>query len=269
MFPTIFHYIHTYGLMLAIAFLVGIGWVSREGKRQNIPPDKVMDLGLWVLFASVIGSRIAYVLPHWNEFAARPLSVIAVWEGGLTFYGGVLLAVPVGFLFMWKNRLPIWRTSDLGAPAFALGVFLGRVGCFLNGCCFGNPTGVPWGVTFPENCPAGYQFGDVARLHPTQVYEALAGLAILGILLLVRRKKPFEGAVFWTFVLLYGAWRFLSDSWRYYDPQSTLLWSRMDIPESRVASLALVALSVVFLVILSAQARRRMPNSTVLKGEGQ
>lgn len=155
MYPTIFHYIHTYGLMLAIAFLVGIWWVSREGKKQNLEPDKVMDLGLWVLVAAVVGSRIAYVLPHWNEFQARPWTVIAVWEGGLTFYGGVLLAVPVGFFYMWRNHLPIWRTADLVAPAFAIGIFFGRIGCLLNGCCFGLPTKLPWGITYPVDCPGG------------------------------------------------------------------------------------------------------------------
>jgi phosphatidylglycerol:prolipoprotein diacylglycerol transferase len=255
MYPTLFHYIHTYGLMLAIAFLVGIWWVTREGKKQDIPPEKVMDLGLWVLIAAVVGARIAYVLPHWNEFAARPLSVVAVWEGGLTFYGGVLLAVPVGFFYMWKNQMPIWRTADLVAPAFALGVFFGRIGCLLNGCCFGLPTKLPWGISFPENCPASYQF-DGARIHPSQAYESLAGLAIFGLLLLVKRKKRADGALFFIFVLSYNLWRFASDFWRYYDPQSTVAWGRLEISQSQIMSLALGVLSLVFLAVLKARSKQ-------------
>ena len=267
MFPTIFHYIHTYGLMLAISFLAGIWWVSREGVKSGLDPDKVMDLGLWVLVASVIGSRVAYVLPHWNEFHSRAWTVLFVWEGGLTFYGGVLLAVPVGFWYLWKNHMPIWRTADLVAPAFALGLFFGRIGCFLNGCCFGNPTRLPWGISFPENCPAGYQFGDLAKLHPSQLYESLAGLGILGLLLLLKRRKPFEGALFWTFTLLYALWRFFSDPLRYYDPQSMLLWGRREVPESQVASLAIVALAIIFLIVLGRRSKPKTATSIPAKGE--
>lgn len=257
MFPTIFHFIHTYGLMLAIAFLTGIWWVSREGKKEGISPDQVMDLGLWVLFAAVLGSRVAYVLPHWNEFAAQPWTVLAVWEGGLTFYGGVLLAVSVGFWFIWKSHLPIWRTADLIAPAFAMGIAIGRIGCFLNGCCFGNPTVLPWGLSFPENCPAGYQWGETARLHPTQVYESLVGVVLFLILLWLRRTQRYEGFLFWSFALLYALWRLFSDSLRYYDIQSVLVWGKREIPESQLISLALSVISAAFLIALWVRSRKR------------
>jgi phosphatidylglycerol:prolipoprotein diacylglycerol transferase len=224
MFPTILKIgpvgLHSYGLMLALAFIIGIAMVQRGAQRLGVPREAVADLGLWILVASVAGSRLYYVASHWEEYASRPLTALAVWDGGLTFYGGVLLALPVSFLFIRKKRLPGWSLADLTAPAFALGLGLGRIGCFLSGCCFGKPSHLPWAMTFPADSFAGSIYR--CPIHPTQLYESLFGFLCFGLLSFLARRKYFPGFLMVLFLGLYGAWRFAIDNLRYYE--SSQLW---------------------------------------------
>lgn len=219
MFPTIIKLgpigLHSYGLMLALAFVIGIAMVQRKAARLGISREAVADLGLWILAAAVVGSRFFYVASHWEEYAPNPLSALAVWDGGLTFYGGVLLALPVSFIFVRARRLPYWRLADLVAPAFALGLGLGRIGCFLSGCCFGKPSHLPWAVIFPPHSFAGSVFS--CPIHPTQLYESLFGFACFGLLVWLSKRRHFPGFLICLFIGLYGAWRFFIDNFRYYE----------------------------------------------------
>ncbi len=214
--------LHSYGLMLALAFIIGIRLVQNGAARLGISREQVADLGLLILAAAVVGSRAFYVATHWPDYAHRPLSALAVWDGGLTFYGGVLAALPTSYLYVRSKKLPYRKLADLAAPAFALGLGLGRIGCFLSGCCFGKPSHLPWAVRFPPHSFAGYVFD--CPLHPTQLYESLFGFACFGLLLLLSKRKHFDGFLMCLFIGLYGAWRMLIDIWRYYETTQVWAW---------------------------------------------
>ncbi|MEO0226181.1 MAG: prolipoprotein diacylglyceryl transferase, partial [candidate division WOR-3 bacterium] len=193
--------IYSYGLMLAISFLLGIYLAQRWAKRVNIDPKKIEDLGFWILIAAVIGARALYIIFHPDEFLSDPLSFIKVWQGGLMFFGGFIGAVIASLIFLKKNRISILKTGDLIAPVVALGEFLTRIGCFLNGCCFGIPTNLPWGIKFPEHSVAGQLH---TSIHPTQLYSSLFGL-LLFIYLLRRQKRQLRtGQIFSEFLIAYA-----------------------------------------------------------------
>lgn len=225
MFPTLLKIgplgLHSYGLMLALAFILGIWLVQRKAAGLGITKDQVADLGLLILAAAIAGSRIFYVATHWSDYRSVPLTALAVWDGGLTFYGGVMAALPASYLYVRAKKLPYWRLADLAAPAFALGLGLGRIGCFLSGCCFGKPSDLPWALRFPPHSFAGYVFD--CPLHPTQLYESLFGFACFGLLIWLSRRKHFPGFLMCLFIGLYGAWRLVIDLWRYYE--TTQIWA--------------------------------------------
>ena len=220
--------IRGYGLMLAIAFFVGIYMALRRSKRVGISSRNIVDLSVYIMISSILGARLFYVVSHWEEFSNRPLDIFNPFQSsgefgiaGLVFYGGLLAATSVAIWYMRRHRMPVWKVTDVFAPSIALGIFFTRIGCFLNGCCFGTPADLLWGMVFPESSPAGYVFPHTP-IHPAQLYSSLYGLAIFGLLLFLERFKRFDGFTFWVFVLLYAAARFSVDFVRYYEHSMTL-----------------------------------------------
>lgn len=244
--------LHSYGLMLAVAFLSGIMVIERLAGPRGFDKDKILDCSLVIMAAAIVGSRAFYVLSHLDEYRANWWSVLAVWEGGLTFYGGVLLSVPAAVVFMLRTKIPVWPLADLIAPAFALGVGFGRLGCFLNGCCFGKPSGLPWAVRFPADSAAGAMG---CALQPTQLYEALFGFALFAVLLTLVRKKFFPGFLFWLFIALYAVWRFFLDFLRYYEPSQFTL---MGLTNNQwVSVLLLISAAAAAVILFRRDARRK------------
>jgi phosphatidylglycerol---prolipoprotein diacylglyceryl transferase len=252
--PEIYHWgflhIRSYGLMLAVAFLAGT-WLSlREARRLSIDEDALVTVILVVLVSSVVGARALYVLEHVQEFRREWGSMLAVWQGGLTLYGGVVAGTVAGLLAARQMSLPMWTVADALTPAFALGTVFGRIGCFLNGCCYGTPTTLPWGVTFPADSFAGLEFGN-ARVHPSQLYFALAGLVLFGVSWLLRKRLRVPGSLFWTFLLLFALVRIPLDATRAYEPESTVFaLGTMEARESQVTSLALALFSTLMILRL-------------------
>jgi phosphatidylglycerol:prolipoprotein diacylglycerol transferase len=209
---------HTYGLMLAIAFVVGIQLALAEGRRRGLDDWRLGTLALWILVWSIAGSRLVYVLTHLDSYrGGRWLEALAIWEGGLTMYGGLLAALVGSVLLVRHWRLPLGSVFDAFAPSVALGEGITRIGCFLNGCCFGRPCDLPWAVSFPSHSHAGATYGPTP-LHPTQLYLSAAGLAIFAILWLLRRRIVTPGRLFWVFLLLQCVARFTIDFFRYFEP---------------------------------------------------
>ena len=243
MYPELAHWgfvhIRTYGLMLALAFLVGTWLGMREAKRLGLDEDRLVNVILIVLIASVLGARALYVLEHIQEFRREWGSVIALWQGGLTLYGGVIAGTIAGLLAAQRLGLPMWTVADALAPSLALGTGIGRVGCFLNGCCYGRPTTLPWGVHFPPDSFAGLEFGNAA-VHPSQLYFAAAGVILFALLWGLRRRMTVPGVLFWTFIVLFGLVRIPLDMTRAYEPEAVVLHlSAFDVTESQMSSLAL------------------------------
>ncbi|RPJ42979.1 MAG: prolipoprotein diacylglyceryl transferase [Candidatus Latescibacterota bacterium] len=213
--------IRSYGVMIALSFAIGIWLAVRRGRKRGVDPGRITDLSIVILIASIVGARLLYVLPYWGEFAANPLRVFEIWRGGLTMYGGLAGAVLASALYMRAKRMPFWKVADIVAPSVALGLSLTRVGCFLNGCCFGVPNPSGWGVRFPPHSAAGSEFYGVP-LHPAQLYDSAVGLFLFLLLLLLDGKLRRDGRLFLVFIGLYGVARFFLDRVRYYEDVSTV-----------------------------------------------
>lgn len=204
-----------YGLMYILAFVAGYYLALAGVKRKRLPltRDDVADLVFTLALGVILGGRLGYVL-FYNApyYLAYPLRVFAVWEGGMSFHGGLIGVTLAALWFARKKKLGFFRLADLCIPAGPVGLGLGRLGNFINGELYGRPTDVPWGMVFPGG-------GGVPR-HPSQLYEAfLEGPVTFTVLWLWGRKDPPEGVLFWAFIAMYGAFRFLVEFFREPDAQ--------------------------------------------------
>jgi len=258
MFPTLLRIgnfqLYSYGVMLFISFLAGIALTEQRAKRFGIEPKTITDLALWVLVAVVIGSRLFYVAFHWDEFKHNLIDTFRFWGNppglsGLMFYGGFLGAFSAGLIFVWVKRLPLLKLLDAVAPAIMLGEGFTRIGCFLNGCCFGKPTSLGLGVVFPLHSPAGAQFPN-QPIHPTQLYSSLAGFILFGIALILERRRLKDGMLFAIMLILYSLFRFGIDFVRYYENGANF-WG------NQVVALLLVAVGLVLLVVFLRRPQRQ------------
>jgi len=207
--------LHAYGVMLAISFFLGILLAARRAPRRGIQPDLVFDTSLVIVFAAILGARAMYVLFHREEMHGI-LDVVALWSGGLTMYGGVLAAMGASWLYLRRRRVPFLTMADVMAPSIALGLAVTRIGCFLNGCCYGRPTESVLGVHFPPDAYVTRLYGEAA-LHPAQLYSSFTGFLILAVLLLYDRGARPQGRVFGVFLLLDAVGRFVLDFFRSYE----------------------------------------------------
>jgi phosphatidylglycerol:prolipoprotein diacylglycerol transferase len=250
-----FLHLRTYGLMLAVAFLIGTWVGTREARRLGLDEDKILTVILVALVSSIFGARLLYVLEHIDEYRRAWPSVLAVWQGGLTLYGGIVGGT-VGGLWMAKRAgLPMWRVADALAPSIALGTVFGRIGCFLNGCCYGKPTQLPWGVVYPKDSFPSLEFGSVP-IHPSQLYFSAAGLVLFVILWAIRKRTTVPGHLFWLFVIMYALVRIPLDMTRAYEPSSIVgHLGHLDITESQVSSLLLAMFGVLMMLRLSRRSR--------------
>jgi phosphatidylglycerol:prolipoprotein diacylglycerol transferase len=203
--------IYTYGFFVALGFLAGILLARTEAKRLGEDPAKISDLFFYVLIAAIVGSRLFYVGTDPGKYLENPLEIFKLWSGGLVFYGGFIGGLIGAIVYIRKKGMELWRTSDMLAPSIAAGQFLGRIGCFFAGCCYGKQCELPWAVTFTH--PATLAPMGVA-LHPTQLYSAMANLSIFAILWRLRVRKKYDGQLFWTYTFLYGVGRALVEIFR-------------------------------------------------------
>lgn len=240
--------IHSYGLMMAVAFGVGIWLAVRLGASRGLSAEQVTDLALVILIASIVGARILFVIPHWGDFSDDPLSVFWVWEGGLTFFGGVILAVLAAAVFVKRTGLSWWRVADSTAPSLALGIGIARIGCFLNGCCHGHPASGLFCVTFPSDAASTRLFGATPVLA-TQLIESLFGFVLFGVLMLIDRRRARDGTLILIAAMGYGAFRFVLDFVRYYESSMQVsLGPAGVLSVNQLVSLALVACCAAALV---------------------
>ena len=212
--------IRSWGVFVLTGFLVGIWLAAREAKRNGYSPDAVVDIGSFIVILAMIGSRIFYALYHPEQFAHNPLEIFAIWHGGLVFYGGVIFAIITAIIGAKIKRIPLWKLADWAAPGFAIGLAIGRWGCFFNGCCYGKPTNSVFGVSFKPGSPAFNEFGAM-KLHPTQIYESVGNFLIFLLLLKIRRKYRLpDGVLFGIYMVLGPFVRFLDDFYRAYEPST-------------------------------------------------
>jgi phosphatidylglycerol:prolipoprotein diacylglycerol transferase len=225
--------LHSYGLAIAVGFLVAIGVGVRTAARTGEDADRVRDLCFWLLVSSLVGARLLFILTNIPDYAqlcrveGDCLRALRVWEGGLVFFGGFFGALLTGWWYMRHFKMRFWRIADLLAPTVALGHFFGRLGCWAAGCCWGREAhglSEAWAAHFPA---ASLAFQDYAArglveagaevtpgLHPVQLYEAFANLALFFALSLLGRRKRWDGQVLCAYLGGYAVVRFVVECWR-------------------------------------------------------
>jgi phosphatidylglycerol---prolipoprotein diacylglyceryl transferase len=221
MYPKILDFgpvtIHTYGLLLAAAFIAGIWVTSRNARKEGINPDTIWNLGLVVIFSALVGAKIILLFSNYQYYSQnlREIFSLSTLRSTGVYYGGMLLALGAAALYVLKKRLPAFVMADLAAPGIALGQTIGRLGCLSAGCCYGKPTHLPWGITFRNQ----YSYDNVGvplnvPLHPTQIYDALGALCLFVFLMRRLSKRHVTGQIILEYLSLYALLRFIIEFFR-------------------------------------------------------
>jgi phosphatidylglycerol:prolipoprotein diacylglycerol transferase len=241
----------TYGLMLALGFVLALLLVERLARRAGFAPHVMQDVAVRGSLWGLVGAKLLLVALNPREFLEQPASIL--FQAGV-FYGGLVAAIVAGTLRARKLGLDPHAVSDLVAPALALGHAFGRLGCFLAGCCWGVSCDLPWAVhyTDPKSIAASTGLPPFVGVHPVQLYEAGANLLLCLLALAMLRRRPFPGAVFWSYVGVYGAFRIAVEELRG-DPRGFVLDGR--VSTSQVMGAIAVVASVAVLAALSRRHR--------------
>ena len=209
--------IHTYGLLLAVAFIAGIWLASRNARKEGINPDSIWNMGLIIIFAALVGAKVLLFLSDFGYYSENPREIFSLSTLRSTgvYYGGLILALIASAWYLRSARLPGWRVADLSAPGIALGQAIGRLGCLSAGCCYGSPSHLPWAVTFTDR----YAYDNVGvplntPLHPTQLYESIATFVLFIYLMWRLSRKHFTGQIILEYLILYASLRFVIEFFR-------------------------------------------------------
>jgi phosphatidylglycerol:prolipoprotein diacylglycerol transferase len=254
--------LHSYGLLLVVGFFAAVWNACREAERRGYKPELILDLALPLLLVSVIACRLLYVLLNLEQFHSFG-EVLRVWDGGLSFHGAFVGAFGVLGFFSWKRKIHFATLCDLIAPSVFLGYFFGRIGCLLNGCCYGHACDLPWAMRFPDEAHPGLL---TPPSHPAQLYSALMAL---GLFFVMQRAKlspkfnQFRGQLTLLFLALYAVERGVMEYFR----SGATAPSAFGIPNLTAAQLvSLVALAIIAIlwIVLSQRAKKIHPSSFIV-----
>lgn len=203
--------IRWYGILVAVGFLVGMGIARRNARRVGMDEAVILDLFLLCVVGGILGARLFYVVQFWHEagFDRHPWEIIRVDHGGLVFFGGFLFVMAGMFFYCLARRAPVLGVMDACAPSLAVGHAFGRIGCYINGCCHGKPMDASWwSISYPaENLMVSEKFRCLP-LHPVQLYESLANVAVFAFTIWLFNRPHRKGAVAGLYLILYAAARF-------------------------------------------------------------
>lgn len=261
MIPVLFHIgsfpVRSFGVMILVAFLAGLWLIRLRAKRYGFTVPEVTDLAFAVLVAGVLGARLLFILQEIPYYWAHKEKLLTLQFEGLTSFGGVLFGAGTVVWWAWRRKASIGKLTDLFGVGFMFGHIFGRIGCFLNGCCYGGvcDASVPWAT----------KFHDVPGLHhPAQIYDALMNLVGVGLVLLYERKVPHKpGQVAGAFLVLHGLTRFIYEFWRAGTPEqvskgiaSSTYWGTLPITEAQGVA---ILMAIVGIVTMLLAARKRTP----------
>lgn len=197
-----------YGVMVSLAILTVVVWTYFSAKKAGIPGDVVYTSALWAIPFGLVISRLVEVVDRLNYYTDKPREILGF--SGLTIYGGILGAMLGVWIYTRIKGQPFGQLADVAAPGIILGQAVGRIGCAINGCCYGTPTTLPWGFVYTNRNSYGINaYGPGVASHPTVVYELLFDLAVFGMLLVVRHRLKASGSLFLLYLATYSAGRFL------------------------------------------------------------
>jgi len=243
--------------MLMIGFLAA-GWrAAKNAPRYGLKPEDVWDVALFGLLGGVLGGRIGFVVQE-PGFWHNPGQIFAIWTGGMTFYGGLLGGILAGWMTARAKGMRVGDMSDLAGVSFPLGYIFGRIGCFLNGCCYGGQCDLPWAMRFPDE-----HGGLTPPSHPAQLYSAAAGLLIYLLLLPLEKRRQFRGQLMCSFLILYGIYRFLIEIVREGASSDSGI-THLPITDAQVFSMLLAFVAAGIYVALAVRRRRKGDNAALV-----
>jgi phosphatidylglycerol:prolipoprotein diacylglycerol transferase len=255
MYPELFHIgpipIRSYGVMLVVSFFLGLWYVRRVTARDGKPFEPFLTIAYIMIFGGIFGARLTYVLLHLEEFAGNwtssfnPFASDQFGIAGLNMYGGVVVAIIGTYFYCRWKKMSVLEVFDYFAPTLGLGLVFARIGCFLNGCCFGTPTDLPWGISFPPgSIPYAVYFD--APLHPAQLYSSLYGLILFVFLHYKMKRKRFTGQLVALLFMSEAVFRFVIEFVRYYENAMYLPLDGLRPTFNQLVSLALLLTGLVF-----------------------
>jgi len=255
-----------------VGFLVVVFVARIKAKSEGLNPEDISNLGIYTIFVGILGGRTFYMIQNLDSYKHNILDIFKIYEGGLVFYGGLLASIAAIIVYTKIRKLPVLKTIDIIAYAFALGIIFGRIGCFFNGCCWGDVCSpdLPWAVTFPKSVDAnsiidgspaflhhlGLGLVSVSDsrslpIHPTQIYSALGNLSIFFIINAFFKHRRRDGEITLMFCALYSVMRFTVEIFRDDNPP---LFDGMTISQN--ASILVLAASVTLFIIGRVKLRR-------------
>ena len=237
--------LHTYGVLVATGFLVGIYTARHFAKRFGLDPERVFNLSVYLALAAVAGAKLFLVMQDWRYYVHDPGSLFSAGflQSAGIFYGGLIGALVVLTLYVRRQRMSWLAVGDAVVPGVAIGHAIGRLGCFSAGCCWGKPTTLPWGITFTSayaHATVGVPLG--VPLQPTQLLGSFSEFCMFLMLWWLAGRRRFVGQLTAVYLLTYGVWRFLIDFLRYYEPQAMLFHGLLT--DAQLTSLGMIGLAI-------------------------
>ncbi|MCX7832253.1 MAG: prolipoprotein diacylglyceryl transferase [Actinobacteria bacterium] len=239
--------IYSYGFFVALGILVAFVVGLFKARQKGVNEDDFYNLGFFILFPAIIGSRLAYVFSHWDYFSDNPMRIFYVWEGGLASFGGIFAAILGSLIYIRWKKLDFYDLADSVSYSLPLGFAIGRIGCFLNGCCYGVASNLPIAVTFKA-------LGDNTSRLPTQLFESLYTLMIFLLLVFIDKRYESKGLIFFSSIGLYGFFRFLNEFLRVNPPVIA------GLSGSQIGSALLVISALIYFVKNKGGIRRKTGN---------
>jgi len=239
--------IRYYGLFWLMGFVMAYFLLIHLAKRKelSITKDDIADLLLYIIIGTILGARVFYVFIYNLPFyLSNPFEMLAVWHGGLSFHGGLIGAAIAGFIYTKKKKISFYDIADIIVMPLALGLALGRIGNFINGELYGRITNVPWAVKFPD--AEGFR-------HPSQLYESIKNLIIFFALWVIKDKNLPKGFMFWLFVIMYSALRFMVEFFRHPDEQLGFIIGFLSM--GQVLSIVMFVIGIFFFYKVSKKAK--------------
>ena len=207
--------IHTYGFMMALGVAFGLWFLFVQAKKQGLEANKIVDLAFYTILISLVGAKLVLFVSNFSYYSKYPGELLSLARSGGVFQGGLAAGFLFALWYLYKHKIPTWKTADLIGPALALGHAFGRLGCFSAGCCYGRECASPLGVTFHNEYAHGLTGIPVGKaLHPVQLYEAALNFLNFAVLFYLLRKKRFDGQVFSVYVINYSVIRYFTEFFR-------------------------------------------------------
>lgn len=228
-----------YGVVVAIAIVVGVWLASREARRKGLPVAEVESLALWVVVGGFVGARAFHVIDRWDLYAAQPMAILSIWNGGLAIVGAVLGGTLAGAIVAWRRGLPVRRLSDAAAPGVVLGQAIGRFACLFTGDALGRPTD-GFGITYLHPGAMAPQLG--VAYEPVFLYEMVWDLAVFAVLWLARGRLRADGQLFAAYLVLYALGKFALTFLR-----TETVWS-VGLQQAQVLALVAGGLGLIWLL---------------------